>query len=69
MRGCGGLGLLGNSLERQGYRVYTSGSPWERRSAALDLGSLSLANGSYRRFLITLPPSNMPLKYTLFDGI
>ena len=40
-----GRGLLSNCLERQGCRVYTAGSPWERWSAALDLGPLSLPNG------------------------
>ena len=40
-----GHGLLSNCLERQGCRIYTAGSPWERWSAALDLGPLSLANG------------------------
>lgn len=58
-----------NSLEIQGYRIHMSGSPWERYSAALGLGSLSAANGNYRHFLIPLPPLNIPLKYTLFDGV
>lgn len=65
----GGHGLPSNSLEMRGYRVYTSGSPWEGCSAAQGLVFLSLANGSYSRFLSALPPSDMPFKCTLFHGV
>ena len=57
MGGWARRGLLSNCLERQGCRVYTAGSPWERWSAALDLGSLSLPNGVTDASL-TLPPSH-----------